>query len=422
MNRIFSFLLASVILSGVSRGFAYGADETLPKALTPELFKKTLESARDKSGLPGITGGVLMGGALTRAATGYRALGNPTPMQVADKFHIGSCFKSITATLAARLVEQGVLRWNLSIGEAYPEYFKSMNPKLAKVTLEQLLAHRGGINDEVGEALQQEVQNFKGSPRDMRKAFLPKILALRNHTPIGEFRYSNFGYAIVGGMIEKVTSSSFEDLLQRLVFKPLTMDNVVFGPPGSNDPRDFSTPRGHDENGKPLLPINQPDPSGLSPAGLFSMTVSDWASYTAAHLTGKDAYGNIFLSKDLLNRLHSGVGKPIVSTKMPNGVVVSASYGYGWYVVSQGSNTVLTHDGSNNYWLAKITMIPNKQLAILLMTNRISGPEVFDIATPALSKANNKLLLVLIPNGGKAIADSLQTADDGLYKVLLGGK
>jgi len=38
-----------------------------------------------------------------------------------DQFHIGSCTKSMTATLAAMFIEEGKLRWDTTIAEVFPE-------------------------------------------------------------------------------------------------------------------------------------------------------------------------------------------------------------------------------------------------------------------------------------------------------------
>jgi CubicO group peptidase (beta-lactamase class C family) len=38
-----------------------------------------------------------------------------------DVFHIGSCTKSMTATLTAMLIEEGKLRWDTTIADVFPE-------------------------------------------------------------------------------------------------------------------------------------------------------------------------------------------------------------------------------------------------------------------------------------------------------------
>src|SRR5438046_7082410 len=56
-----------------------------------------------------------------RAAAGVRKWGDTVPVTTSDVFHIGSCTKSMTATLAAMFIEQGKLRWDTTIAEVFPE-------------------------------------------------------------------------------------------------------------------------------------------------------------------------------------------------------------------------------------------------------------------------------------------------------------
>ena len=62
-----------------------------------------------------------------------------------DAWHIGSDAKAMTATLAARLVEQGKIRWDTSLAEGLPELAGAMHEAHKPVTLRQLLGHRGGV-------------------------------------------------------------------------------------------------------------------------------------------------------------------------------------------------------------------------------------------------------------------------------------
>jgi CubicO group peptidase (beta-lactamase class C family) len=58
-----------------------------------------------------------------------------------DEFELGSCTKAMTATLAAMLVEQGKLRWDMSLAEIFGESMGHIDPAWSQVTLLQLLHH-----------------------------------------------------------------------------------------------------------------------------------------------------------------------------------------------------------------------------------------------------------------------------------------
>ena len=72
---------------------------------------QALEAIRKQHDLPALTVVVVKDGKIRdRAVVGVRKVGDPTRVNVGDQFRIGSCTKSMTATLAAMLVEEGKLK------------------------------------------------------------------------------------------------------------------------------------------------------------------------------------------------------------------------------------------------------------------------------------------------------------------------
>jgi CubicO group peptidase (beta-lactamase class C family) len=81
-----------------------------------------LESIRVEERLPALAAGVIIDGDIyVAAAVGTRKFGSENWVTVNDSFLIASCSKAFTATLAAILIENGVLTWNTTLGEAYPD-------------------------------------------------------------------------------------------------------------------------------------------------------------------------------------------------------------------------------------------------------------------------------------------------------------
>src|SRR4051812_33875208 len=80
-----------------------------------------LEAVRQKYHLPAIGSLLIRDGKITSKIAGVRKVGDSTPATVDDQFHIGSCTKAMTATLLARYVEKGAIRWNETLAELFPE-------------------------------------------------------------------------------------------------------------------------------------------------------------------------------------------------------------------------------------------------------------------------------------------------------------
>jgi CubicO group peptidase (beta-lactamase class C family) len=105
-----------------------------------------LELIRAKHKLPALAFVVVKDGQIVdRAACGVRKHGESTPVTTEDVWHIGSCTKSMTSTLAAISIERGQLRWDTTITEVLPHLTATMDSAYASVTVEQLLTHRSGL-------------------------------------------------------------------------------------------------------------------------------------------------------------------------------------------------------------------------------------------------------------------------------------
>jgi len=109
-------------------------------------LNQSLEAIRKKYDLPALAVVATKDGQIcNRAAVGIRKWGDPTPVTTNDVFHIGSCTKSMTATLTAMLIDDGKLRWDTTIAEVFPELKGQMDRRYESVTVEKLLRHRGGV-------------------------------------------------------------------------------------------------------------------------------------------------------------------------------------------------------------------------------------------------------------------------------------
>src|SRR5271167_603794 len=134
----FGFLLVSALTVGVITVAAAPP--------TPADMAQALEVIRKEHDLPALAMVVAKDGRICdRAAVGVRKSGDPTPVTTNDVFHIGSCTKSMTATLTAMLIEEGKLHWDTTVADVFPELKDKMDPQYETVTVEQLLHHRGGV-------------------------------------------------------------------------------------------------------------------------------------------------------------------------------------------------------------------------------------------------------------------------------------
>ena len=341
---------SSDLLSDIDLGVA--GDGTLNRVLEP---------IRDDHGLPSLAAVLIRSGEIVETgAVGVRAAGSSVLVTTGDRWHLGSITKAMTATLAATLVEQGVIEWSTTVEEVFPDLVGNIRSEYVDVRLDELLYHTSGLPADVTKTPSWPTLRNSSAPlTEQRRQWAGELLALAPESSRGTHRYSNGGYVVAGAMLEAVTGERWEDLMQRNVFTPLGMASTGFGPPGTVGAAP-DEPRGHvRENSKwvALQPNRAADnPAAIGPAGTVHSTVADFARYMAAHLAGARGEGGI-VSAEAFRVLH---------TPAPG-----ADYALGWAIDerSWAGGRVLQHSGSNTVWYARVWIAPERDFAMLAVTN-----------------------------------------------------
>lgn len=351
MKMTISLLLLAVFAAGV--------------AIAEDSTDKTLETIRKKYDLPALATVVVNDcGICDRGAVGVRKIGDSTPVTTNDVFHIGSCTKSMTATVAAMLIQESKLRWDTTIAEVFPELKGKMDKRYEAVTVQELLEHRGGVPGEPPGDAWRRAWLEKGTPTERRQEFIEAVLAQPPAAAPGtKIIYSNQGYAIVGAMLEKITGKDYETLMREKLFQPLHMDTAGFGPPGTTGKVD--EPWGHTKKLLMTMPVQLDNPPAISPAGRVHCSLDDLAKFVMFHL---ECGTNSLLKPEMIEKLHTP----------PPGVKVGdpdESYACGWVVLQRGwaNGTALMHNGSNTMWYVVMWLAPKKHFAVIAATN-IAGP------------------------------------------------
>jgi CubicO group peptidase (beta-lactamase class C family) len=334
---------------------AQHSPERLVDGPLPSGTAQALEVIRKKFEFPALAVVVVKDGKICdRAAVGVRKSGDKTLVTTNDQFHIGSCTKSMTATLAAMFIEEGKLRWDTTIAEIFPELRGKMNKQYETVTVEQLLTHRGGAPANPPGAAWKRAWKEQGTPVEQRREFITAVLAAPPEAAPGKKTiYSNQGYAIVGAMLEKIAGKPWEDLITEKLFKPLHMDTAGFGSPGTLEKVD--QPWGHLSKFIKNIPIQSDNPPAISPAGRVHCSLDDLARYTIFQMEG-ERDGKL-LKPETFRKLHTP----------PKG----GDYACGWVCVERGwaGGRAMMHNGSNTMWYVVMWLAPEKDFSVIVATN-----------------------------------------------------
>lgn len=387
-------LLASLLAAAA---LACGADAARAQPDTaPRVLSDSIEKVRFAHDVPALAVAAVRGGEIAaQVAAGARRAGRGEPVTIDDRWHIGSCAKSMTATLAARLVEAGAIRWETTIGESLGtvETLRDrLRPEYEFVTLRQLLAHRSGLPEDRAPdpTIWPRIMSLRGTMIEQRRAAAAIVLAREPASAPGSaMAYSNFGYVIAASMMEQATGRPWEDLIREHVFEPLHITTAGFGPPGGGEEGDAAAqPRGHRlargqahavEPGTP----GADNPPTLRPAGGAHLSLQDWCRYAAAHAAGARGVDTALLKAESWAVLHADE--------------YGQGYALGWGLGRRewAGGRVLTHSGSNGLWMAVVWIAPERDLAIVAATN-IGGDAAAAACDEAVVEAL-KALDVLAP-------------------------
>ncbi len=345
------------------------ADATSQPASTQGKLAPLLEEIRKRRKVPALAGAIVRRGeTVALGVSGVRQARRKPAVEINDAFHLGSCTKSMTATLCAMLVEEGKLKWNSTVGDVFTDLRERIDPAFHAVTLEQLLCHRSGLPQDTRPdfTIFPKLLALEGPLKYQRREMIEIVMGRPPSTQPGSaYAYANFGIAIAGAMCEAATGESYEDLMQRMLFEPLGMTTAGFGAPGSAQKIDAI--RGHDDMAlwqSPVLPGARADnPQVIAPAGTVHTSIGDWAKYAALHLDGACERPRL-LKADSFARLHSDP--------------FQQEYGYGWSMHEKewAGGRVMAHDGSNGRWYAVIVIAPKRDAAYLVATNAASESAV----------------------------------------------
>ena len=330
-----------------------------------------IESIRVKEGLTALASAIIVNGNIySAAAVGTREYGTDNWVTVNDKFLISSCTKAFTATLAAMLVEEGLIDWQTTIRDAFPGL--EMLSEYENITIYQLLSHRAGLpkNFKSGHSTWSIDYGFdqrRGTtPEVYRLQYLEKTVQKKLLCPPGErVHYSNSGYILAGAIIEKMTGRTIEELWAEKIFKPLGISTAGYGPPAALDPE--NQPWGHYwDKSKSSFAVYKTDyPNFMAPAGYMHISITDWAKFILMHLDSYPVNKERLLRPSTLQLLH----KPPDTVKWDIDIKLGLNYALGWFTKNtEDGHSLIWHGGRGFDFNAQVVADPDAKSAILIVS------------------------------------------------------
>lgn len=172
--------------------------------------------------IPGISVGIVSNNKTVFAkGYGYKNLEDKSKTTPLTCYRIASVSKVFTALSIIKLLSEGKLKLTDPIVKFLPEFNLSRNRKLQKITIQQLLTHKGLMARD-GSFGQWETGKFPS-----KEGLLNQLnQTVTFDAPETKWKYSNFGYSILGLVIEAVSGQTYEKFVQANIVKPLNLNST----------------------------------------------------------------------------------------------------------------------------------------------------------------------------------------------------
>ena len=285
------------------------------------------------------------GQVLTQRGFGFADVAKQTPVDPASTlFRAGSISKLFTWTAVMQLVEQRKLDLDADINR-YLDF--SIPPYQGQpITLRNLMTHTPGFEEYARGGIR-----FEGavpSLGDALKQWTPKRVFAPGSTPA----YSNYGAALAGYIVERVSGESFDAYIEQHIFQPLGMDHSSFRQPlpASLLP---SMAQGYPVASGPPKPYEL---ILVPPAGSLSMSGADAAKFMISHLN----HGAGLLTAETADRMHDPVYVSVAGTNR---------MALGFYEQRLNGRLVIAHGGDLNYFHSYLWLIPSENVGVFFSIN-----------------------------------------------------
>jgi D-alanyl-D-alanine carboxypeptidase len=306
--------------------------------------------------VPGLSVGIVSRGRLRYArGFGFADVASRTPVTPQTCFRIASNSKTFTGVAIMQLVEAGSVRLDDTIA-SHLRWFRPAGAEPSPVTIRQTLSHTAGVFRD-STTPHWHTGDFPDLT-ELRRSARSKAVVFENLT---RFKYSNFGFALLGEVIKKASGMSYASYMRTHILEPLGLERTE--PDLTAESRawlaaGYSRPI-------PEVDVRETFPHSKAKAYAsatgFLSNVPDLARYIGA------------LSLDDDTILGRGSKKEMFRPHWPTGEAGN-SYGLGFAVYDMGKRTAVGHGGGYPGFITNQAFSPTDDLGVIVLTNTNDSP------------------------------------------------
>ncbi|MEX2013968.1 MAG: serine hydrolase domain-containing protein [Parcubacteria group bacterium] len=289
---------------------------------------------------------------LYKKGFGYSNLEKKVHANEKTLYHIASISKTFTSVAILQLVEQKKIRLNDRVVK-YVKWFKGKNKNgsLENITIKQLLSNTSGIWRD-GDTPHWVTGRF---PKELRSKEIADLIFKSG----SEFKYSNYGFSILGEVIESVTSLKYEEYVEKNILNRLGMNST--SPDYKKGLKNIAEGYGRVIPDYKREKFNHYTANAYAPATGFVSNAVDLAKY----ITNLPVHESKKLLKDKTKQI---MFRPIKITEDKD------KYCLGIEMYNLDGKKIYGHSGGFQGFLTQIAFDPVNQLGIVVLTNALGAP------------------------------------------------
>lgn len=336
----------------------------------PEIDER-IRAFLDREKVPGAAWGIIVDGVLVHVGVaGLRDVTTNAPVRSDTVFRIASMTKSFTAMAILQLRDAGKLSLDDPVEKYVPELRKLRYPTAdsPRLTLRHLLTMSPGFPEDNPWGDQQLAIS-----ESRFNEFLQEGIAFSN-TPGIAYEYSNYGFAILGRVISRVSGMTYSAYIRRNILDPIGMRSSTLEPRSVPSAQLALGYRREDDQWK-LEP--QLSDGAFGPMGGMLTSLDDLARYVGVFLDAwpaRDAPTTVPLSRASLREMQQmWRARPTVVTRDATGAIQLNAGGYGFGLrISQTCDFghVVAHSGGLPGFGSQMRWLPEYGVGLIAFGNR----------------------------------------------------
>ena len=338
--------------------------------LTSKAIDSLVERSMKAFDVPGIAVGIIKDGKIIHAkGYGVRSLNRQQKTDENTLFGIASNSKAFTAAALGILADEGKIKWDDKVRDYVPE-FKLYSPYVTEeFTIRDLLTHRSGLGLGAGDLMFfPDSSDFILKDIIYNLRFLKQVSGFRT-----KYDYDNNLYIVAGEVVARVSGKSWDEFVQERIIQPLGMSKTATSFERLKDKSNVID--GHAPvNGKVQVIARSTVKVGHSAGGVNS-NITDLCKWVQLWLNkGKygDGLSKTLFSENVYREMTSPQTIIQVNDPGPYNTHFSA-YGLGFFLSDVRGYKQVTHTGGLEGMVTQITMIPELNLGIIVLTNQQEG-------------------------------------------------